>query len=98
MSTGGRDRGTRAERERVRVYQARQSLHDAQIRRRTRDNVIAAVVGGVLILGVTGGQIAYYTLGPGVPPPASPSPSPSPSPTGTSVPAPLLPTPAPTAS
>jgi hypothetical protein len=97
VSTGGSNRGSRAERERVRAYQARQSLHDAKIRRRTRDNVIAAIVGGVLILGVAGAQIAFYTAGPGAPAPSpspsssdgqTPAPTDAPLPTDTAVPEP----------
>ncbi|WP_235566590.1 hypothetical protein [Microbacterium sp. Root61] len=57
------------------------TLHDDQQRRRSRDNLLAGIVGGVLILAVVGGQIAYYTMGPGVP-------APSPSPTSTSTPSP----------
>jgi hypothetical protein len=85
VATGGKDRDARAARERTRVYQARHEFHQGQVRRRTRDNVIAGVVGGVLILGVLGGQIAFYTVGPGKP---APSPSSSPSPSAT-VPTPV---------
>jgi len=55
-------------------------------RRRTRDNVLAGVVGGVLILAVIGGQVAYFTMGPG-----TPAPSPSPTTSTTPPPAPLAP-------
>ncbi len=93
MSTGGRDRASRAERERARAYQARLAFHDAKIRRRTRDNVIAGIAGGILILGVAGAQIAFYTAGPGVPQP-TPTPSsseaPAPVPTGPLAPDPTV--------
>ena len=56
-------------------------MRDGQKRRRVRDNVLAGVVGGVMILAVVGGQIAYHTVGPGVP---------EPTPTETSQPAPPL--------
>jgi len=85
VATGGKNRDARAARERVRLYQARQELHDARALRRRRDNVVASVVGGILILVIVGGQLAFYTLGPGVPKP-SPSPSAtvgSPSPSAT---------------
>jgi len=36
--------------ERARIYQARTQVHADQIRRRVRDNVIAGVGGGVLIV------------------------------------------------
>lgn len=73
-----KSRDQRAERERARLYQARRDLHAAVGRRRVRDNLIAAIGGGVLILAVVGGQVAFYTVGPGAPAPsASPTPSPA---------------------
>lgn len=92
MAAVGRQRNTREERERARVYQARQAFHRGQARRRSRDNLVAGLVGGILIVGVIGGQVAFYTLGPGAP---SPSPSPAPA-TPTAPPLPI-PTPGPTA-
>lgn len=85
MAAGGRQRGTRDERERARVYQARRAYHEGQSRRRTRDDVIAGIAGGALILAVIAGQAAYFLVGPGVPAP-SPTPTPtspvSPEPSG----------------
>ena len=78
MATGGKDR-ERGARERARLYQARQKFHDGQARRRTRDNLIAGIVGGVLILGVIGAQTAYFVAGPGAP---EPVPTSTPAPTG----------------
>lgn len=89
MATGGKDRAAREARERARAYQARTALHDAQQRRRYRDNWIAGVVGGVIILAAIGGQVVYYGVGPGAP---APSPSATPTPTATVTP---TPTPAP---
>lgn len=63
---GGADR---VERERAKAYRARREFHDAQIRRRRRDNLIAGIGGGVLILAIVGGQVLYYTAGPGTPAP-----------------------------
>jgi hypothetical protein len=86
VATGGKDRGTRESRERARVYQARQQFHDDQARRRRRDNVIAGIAGGVLILGILGAQAAYFMVGPGAPEPApasTPTPTSTPSPTPT---------------
>ena len=51
------------------VYQARQEFHDGQARRRTRDNLIAGIAGGLLILGVVAAQTAYFVAGPGAPEP-----------------------------
>lgn len=77
-----KSRDQRAERERARLYQARRELHAAAGRRRVRDNLIAAIAGGILILAVVVGQVAFYTVGPGAPVP-SPSSTPAPSTTAT---------------
>jgi hypothetical protein len=74
VAAGGKQRGTREERERARVYQARRAYHEGQSRRRTRDDLIAGVAGGLLIVAVIAGQAAYFVVGPGAP---SPTPSPS---------------------
>lgn len=89
MASGNRQQ--RAERERARLYQARRAHHDAQIARRRRDNLVAGLGGGVLVLAILGGQIAYYTVGPGAASPAVETPSPAPSdpaPASTPVPTP----------
>lgn len=82
----GKDRAARDARERARLYEARREFHGSQGRRRSRDNLVAGIAGGVLILIVLGGQLAYYTLGPGTPEPA-------PSPSATTTPAVVTPTP-----
>ncbi len=87
MATGGKDRSTRAERERARLYQARLTLHADQQRRRSRDNLIAGIVGGLVILAIVGGQVAYFAAGPG-----APAPEPSPSSTSSPTPSPSEPT------
>ena len=101
MSTGGKDRGTREARERTRLYQARQDFHAGQERRRTRDNLIAGIAGGLLILGVVAAQTAYFVAGPGSPEPtpsSTPSPAMTPAPTDSPEPAPTpTPTPSPSA-
>ncbi|WP_127819162.1 dioxygenase [Microbacterium sp. CPCC 204701] len=83
-----KDREARAARERTRLYQARRQFHEGQARRRTRDNLIAGIVGGLLIIGIGAAQTAYFLAGPGAPEPA---PTSTPTPTG------MTPTPAPTA-
>ncbi|KZE90868.1 dioxygenase [Microbacterium sp. TNHR37B] len=92
---GARD--ARAARERARLYQARQEFQASIVRRRRRDNLWAGVAGGALILAVIGGQVAYYTLGPGQPEPV-PTPTPTVgSPVPSDTPAPSdSPTPTPT--
>lgn len=93
MSGAGKDRGTREARERARVYQARLAFHEAAKRRRTRDNLIAGIGGGLIILAIVGAQTVYFTSGPGAPTPAptvteSPIPTPTPTPTGSVTPSP----------
>lgn len=80
MATGGKQRDTKEARERARIYDARRTFHLEQSRRRTRDNLIAGIGGGLLILAVIGGQTAYFVGGPGAPTPA-PTASMSPAPT-----------------
>jgi hypothetical protein len=97
VATGGKDREARAARERTRLYQARRQFHVDQARRRRRDNVIAGVVGGLLVLGIAAAQTMYFVAGPGAPTPA-PTSTPSPTPASTT-PAPtptVTPTPTPT--
>jgi len=77
------DRDARVQRERARAYQARLEVNAGRERRRTRDNIIGGVVGAVLLLGILGAQVAYYTAGPG-----KPAPEPSPTTTSTVTPTP----------
>jgi hypothetical protein len=89
VATGGKDRGTRESRERTRLYQARQEFHAGQGRRRTRDNLIAGIAGGLLILGVVAVQTAYFVAGPGAPEPTpTPTQTMDPTPSGTPTPTP----------
>ncbi|MGB4135696.1 MAG: hypothetical protein WA971_03980 [Microbacterium sp.] len=69
--------------ERARRYAARAAWHESRIRRRVRDNVIASVVGGVLVLAAIGSQVAHAQNDP-----PTPSPSPSPAATNPSTPGP----------
>ena len=90
-----KDREARAARERTRLYQARRQFHEGQAKRRTRDNVIAGIVGGLLIVGIAAAQTAYFVAGPGAPEPA---PTSTPTPTGmTPTPTATTPTPDPSA-
>jgi hypothetical protein len=95
VATGGKNRDARAARDRTRLYEARRQFHDGQARRRTRDNLIAGIAGGVLVLGLIGAQTVYFMAGPGAPEPA-PSSTPTPSAT-TPAPTPSPATPEPSA-
>ncbi len=74
------DRQAREERARLRTYQARQEVHVRKQRRRTRDNVIAAVALVVVLTLATAAQLFYFNGGPGSPA-AEPTATPTPSPT-----------------
>jgi hypothetical protein len=98
VATGGKDRGTRAARERARLYQARLQFHEQQAGRRRRDNLIAGIAGGVLVLGLIGAQTAYYVAGPGAPAPSPASTSTPTAPATDPTPTPASTTPEPTPS
>ncbi|GAA3902873.1 dioxygenase [Microbacterium invictum] len=87
MATGAGKKDARAASERARLYRARQEFHEGTVKRRTRDNVIAGVGGGILILAIMGGQWAYFNVGPGTPEPA-PTSTQTPAPTETATPEP----------
>jgi hypothetical protein len=94
VANGGKGRATRESRERGRIYQARQDFQRGLERRRTRDNLVAGLVGGLLLVGVFALQTAYFVAGPGAP---EPSPTSTPTPAQSSTPSPTgSPTPTPT--
>lgn len=64
------EREAREARERLRRYNARQTVHAQQVKRRTRDNLFA--IGGVVVVAAlaTVTQIFYFNGGPGTPTPA----------------------------
>lgn len=63
------EREARAARERLRRYNARQSVHESKIRRRRRDNLLLGA-GAILVLALaTITQVVYFTAGPGMPTP-----------------------------
>ncbi|SMH39442.1 peptidyl-prolyl cis-trans isomerase B (cyclophilin B) [Rathayibacter oskolensis] len=75
----------REARTRLRAYQARQSLHRSRAQRRTRDNIVAAVAGVVVIGLAVVAQLLYFSAGPGTPvaePTSSESATPTPAATG----------------
>ena len=53
---------SRAESERARLYAARTAWHDGQIKRRTRDNLIAGIVGGLLVVGAIASQSVHAVV------------------------------------
>lgn len=53
---------SRAEVERARLYAARTAWHEGQIRRRTRDNLIAGIVGGLLVVGAIASQSVHAAV------------------------------------
>ncbi|WAB81178.1 peptidylprolyl isomerase [Microcella daejeonensis] len=90
----GQDREAR---ERLKRYEARQTVHRTQIDRRRRDNVLVAVVGVLVIALAVGAQLLYFGAGPGAPsttPSASPSPGASETPAASDEPTGQAPDPA----
>jgi peptidyl-prolyl cis-trans isomerase B (cyclophilin B) len=78
------EREAREARERLRRYNARQTVHAHQVKRRTRDNVFALIGLVVIAALATVTQIYYFSAGPGMSKTAasaSPSASPSATPT-----------------
>lgn len=78
MASKNQERAAREARERLKAYQARQTVHEHANKRRLRDNVVAIV--GVVVIAALAAvtQIFYFTAGPGTPT-AEPSASASPS-------------------
>ncbi|GAA1726501.1 peptidylprolyl isomerase [Microcella frigidaquae] len=69
---------SREAQERLRRYQARQTVHETATARRKRDNLVAVVALVVVAALATTAQIVYFTSGPGAPEPvASATPVPS---------------------
>jgi peptidyl-prolyl cis-trans isomerase B (cyclophilin B) len=77
------DREARAARQRLRDYQARQSMHASKIARRRRDNLLAVIVAVVVVAAAVVVQVFYFSGGPG-----TPTPTPSSSAASTDTPAP----------
>lgn len=73
---------TRIERERARLYQARAQWQTDQKRRRVRDNIVAAVAGGLLVIGAFASQAVHAAVtAPEPSPTVSEEPTASPEPT-----------------
>lgn len=78
------EREAREARVRVRAFQARRWVHEHQVKRRGRDNVIAGVSVVAVVALAIGAQVLFFTGGPGSPTPSSAS---SASPTDSAAPA-----------
>lgn len=63
------EREAREARERLRRYNARQAVHETQVKRRKRDNLFA--IGGVIVIAALAAvtQVFYFNGGPGTPTP-----------------------------
>jgi len=79
------DREARQARERLRAYQARQTVHEHKVKRRKRDNWVAGIAAVVIVALAVGTQLLYFSAGPGAAK-ASSSSSPSTSPSAGGVP------------
>jgi peptidyl-prolyl cis-trans isomerase B (cyclophilin B) len=73
------EREARESKQRLRNYQARQTVHQSQVSRRKRDNLVSIIAGLVIIIAAIVFQVFYFSSGPGVPvPEASASVAPTP--------------------
>jgi peptidyl-prolyl cis-trans isomerase B (cyclophilin B) len=82
LASKNQERAAREARDRLKAYQARQTVHEHASKRVVRDNLVAII--GVVVIGALAAltQIFYFTAGPGSPtahPSSSASASPSPS-------------------
>lgn len=69
---------TKAAAERARLYAARTSWHEGRISRRARDNMIAGILGGLIVVGAVVSQSVHAVVT-----------APEPEPAETSTPAPV---------
>ena len=83
MAPKQNDREARQARERLRAYQARQTVHEHKVKRRKRDNWVAAIAAVVIVALAVGTQLLYFSAGPGA---AKASSSASPSSSAAAVP------------
>lgn len=75
---GSKNAQARTSAERARLHTARTGWHEGQIRRRVRDNTVAAIVGGLIVAAAIGSQVVHAQVT--VPEP-TPTPTPSVAPT-----------------
>ncbi|MEO6201240.1 MAG: peptidylprolyl isomerase [Cryobacterium sp.] len=74
------DREAREAKARVRGYQARRAVHEQQVKRRRRDNVVAAIGLGVVLVVAVGAQLLFFNGGPGTKAPSIATDAPTPTP------------------
>ena len=65
MAPKQNDRDARLARERLRAYQARQTVHVHKAKRRRRDNWVAGIAAVVIVALAVGTQLLYFSAGPG---------------------------------
>lgn len=75
---GSKNAQARTSAERARLHTARTGWHEGQIRRRVRDNTVAAIVGGLIVVAAIGSQVVHAQV---TAPEPTPSPTPSVAPT-----------------
>lgn len=75
---GSKNAQERTSTERARLHTARTSWHEGQIRRRVRDNTIAVIVGGLIVVAAIGSQVVHAQV---TAPEPEPTPTPSVAPT-----------------
>lgn len=71
---GSKNSQSRTAAERARLHTARTQWHEGQIRRRVRDNTIAAIVGSLIVVAAIGSQVVHAQV-------TAPEPTPTPTPT-----------------
>lgn len=71
---GSKNAQSRTSAERARLHAARTQWHEGQIRRRVRDNTIAAIVGSLIVVAAIGSQVVHAQV-------TAPEPEPTPTPT-----------------
>ncbi|AGW41256.1 peptidyl-prolyl cis-trans isomerase B [Leifsonia xyli subsp. cynodontis DSM 46306] len=75
MAPKQNDRDARQARERLRAYQARQTVYEEKSKRRRRDNWIAGIAGIAIVALAVGTQVLYFTPSGATSPSASRSPT-----------------------
>lgn len=69
---GSKSAQVRTQAERARLHAARTARHEGLIRRRVRDNAVAAIVGSLIVVGAIASQVAHAQV-------VGPEPTPTPS-------------------